>query len=116
MSSKPLVEFRDVNKVYRRGAERMNLRALLPGRAGRRANAGDIRALHAVTFAVNAGRVLGIIGANGAGKSTILKLAARVAAPSSGMVCTRGRICSLIELGVGFHPDLSGRDNVRFAG
>jgi lipopolysaccharide transport system ATP-binding protein len=111
----PSVELRHVSKVYRRGAERANLRAALPGRAGRGSPRKGHWALRDFDFAALPGEIVGIIGPNGAGKSTFLKLLARVIAPTSGSVVTRGRIASLIELGVGFHPDLTGTDNIRFS-
>ncbi len=69
-------------------------------------------ALQDVTFDVSAGTVLGIIGRNGAGKSTLLKILSRVTAPSSGRVTLRGRLACLLEVGTGFHPELTGRENV----
>lgn len=69
-------------------------------------------ALKGVSFDVKQGEVLGIIGRNGAGKSTLLKVLSRVTAPTAGTINVRGRIASLLEVGTGFHPDLSGRDNV----
>jgi lipopolysaccharide transport system ATP-binding protein len=111
----PAVQLDNVDKVYRRGAERLNLRAALPGRFGRVVHSGGHRALDDVSLQVQPGETLGLVGANGAGKSTLLKLIARVIAPTRGRVVTRGRVASLIELGVGFHPELTGSDNVRFA-
>ena len=111
----PAVELAGVSKVYRRGAERANIRAALPGTLGRRSPKNGHWALRDVSMSVQPEEIVGIIGPNGAGKSTLLKLLARVIAPTEGRVATRGRVASLIELGVGFHPDLTGADNVRFS-
>ena len=73
---------------------------------------GDFWALKDICFDIKQGENLGIIGANGAGKSTLLKIISRITAPTTGSVKIRGRIGSLLEVGTGFHPDLTGRDNV----
>jgi lipopolysaccharide transport system ATP-binding protein len=75
-----------------------------------------IWALDDVSFSVDAGSVLGVIGRNGAGKSTLLKILSRITPPTNGRAELRGRVSSLLEVGTGFHPELSGRDNVFLSG
>jgi len=77
---------------------------------------GDFWALKDINFEVKKGEVLGIIGPNGAGKSTLLKILSRITPPSTGRALIQGKVASLLEIGAGFHPELTGRENIYLSG
>ena len=121
MTGEPAVRLSGVTKLYRRyGRKRTvgTLKSAFLSRAGLRALAPDavVPALVNVSFEVPAGEMVGIIGPNGSGKSTILKLLAGIIRPTSGAVQVRGRLAALLELGAGFHPEISGRENIEING
>src|SRR5690606_8216184 len=114
--SAPAISLRNVTKLYRRygGRQFATLKsALLSGDLVRKLRPEEtFQALSDVSFDVPAGQTLGVIGRNGSGKSTALKLVAGITKPTSGSVVVKGRVSALIELGAGFHPEISGRENV----
>jgi lipopolysaccharide transport system ATP-binding protein len=115
MSDLPIgtVEFSGVSKRYRLGGLGTLRGALASlGRRGRGDSSHEIWALKDVSFRIEPGSALGLIGPNGAGKTTALKLLSSITQPTSGRVRVSGRVSSLIELGAGFHPELSGRENI----
>src|SRR3954471_2783935 len=96
----------------------MMLRELIMSalRPGARADSRELLALRDVSFTIGQGELVGIIGRNGAGKSTLLKVLSRITYPTSGSVHVHGRVGSLLEVGTGFHEELSGRENVYLNG
>ena len=112
----PAIELTNVSKIYRRysGRQFATLKSALLQRSILRdlSPTDTFPALENVSFTVAQGRTYGVIGRNGSGKSTALKLVAGITKPTSGTVTVRGRISALIELGAGFHPEISGRENV----
>ncbi len=122
--SKPIVEVKDLGKRYKIKTKRRvdsirDLVARQPIVSNRDEDElveKDFWALRNVSFELAEGDVLGIIGRNGAGKSTMLKLLARITPPTEGQATIRGTVASLLEVGTGFHPELSGKENVFFNG
>jgi len=98
-------------KLYRRPADR--IRELVPGTPPAHT---DFWALRNITFSVEPGETLGLVGPNGCGKSTLLQIVSGILEPTTGRVVTRGRIAALLELGAGFNPEFSGRENVYLNG
>ena len=113
ISTNPVLRVRSVGKEYKLyPSPRSRLRALLTGKATHRSH----WALRDVSFELQRGECVGVIGDNGAGKSSLLKLLAGTMHPSQGSIERVGRVTAILELGAGFHPDFSGRDNLYFGG
>ena len=115
--SSPAIIARDVAKLYRRHTQRNQFKTLksafLSGSLVSDLTPGEtFTALDSVSFEVPRGATFGVIGENGSGKSTLLKLVAGITKPSRGTLTVDGRVSALIELGAGFHPEISGRENV----
>ncbi len=115
MTSTPCISARGVGKAYREYPSRWARVAdwLLPGKQPR---CHERWVLQDVSFEINPGESLGVVGANGAGKSTLLKLITGTTRPTCGEVVVHGRVAALLELGMGFHPDFTGRQNALMAG
>jgi len=122
---KPIVEVRNISKQYRLGpaiSRTENFREFLGRKireplrmlahSSREESADTFWALRDISFDVKEGEVLGIIGRNGAGKSTLLKILSRITDPTEGYIHLRGRVASLLEVGTGFHSELTGRENI----
>lgn len=116
----PQIQFDHVSKKYKLGLARTSLPSLVARQLKRSLQRGAEEssqaqihwALKDVSFELAAGKSMALVGPNGAGKTTILKLLAKITKPTSGIVTTRGQLSALIELGAGFHPDLTGRENI----
>ena len=111
------IEFNNVSRQYRLHHEaKLTLQDRVVNLFKKNNSYEDFWALKDVSFKLEKGKTLGIIGANGAGKSTLLKLATRILEPTSGNIRVNGRVSAMLELGTGFHPELSARDNIYLNG
>lgn len=107
-----IVQLEAVTKRFRvRKDNSLKDRIVHLGKLGK-AHRQDFYAVDSISFSIEAGTTVGLMGANGSGKSTLLKLIGGIVTPTSGTIRHRGRMAALLELGAGFHPDLSGRENV----
>ncbi len=115
---KPILEIRNISKQYVIGGKKkryLSLRESLPERVKNiigKPKSEQFWALNDINFDVYPGDTIGIIGKNGAGKSTLLKIISRITPPTKGYIKARGRIASLLEVGTGFHPELTGQENI----
>ena len=111
--ARTIISLEGVAKSYRLGADRLFLlRQATLAALGRRRESRDLWALQHIDLCVAEGESVGVVGNNGAGKSTLLGIVAGTVHPTRGRVSTAGRLCALLELGAGFHPDLTGRENI----
>jgi len=108
-----IIEFENVSKRFILHKDRQDtIQGRFAGMLRPRAQGEEFWALRDISFSVGKGESLGLVGHNGAGKSTALKLMTHILEPTSGKLAINGRVAALLELGSGFHPDLSGRENV----
>ncbi len=118
---KPILEVQNLSKRFTLKHESnpyLSLRDTLAGifKTNKGTTKEAFYALHDINFTIQPGESIGIIGKNGAGKSTLLKILSKISPPTSGKIILRGRVASLLEVGTGFHPELSGRENIYLNG
>jgi len=134
MTNREVIRVEDVHKRYELGVigssqltdefaafwarmrSRPDPRLKVDSEQGSQRNGNAFWSLRGVNFSVDQGEILGIIGRNGAGKSTLLKLLSRISLPTQGRICMRGKVSSLLEVGTGFHPELTGMENIYLNG
>ena len=118
MNNNIAIRVSNVSKKYLIGKQKdSSLRGSLQGIFNRKETQGEeFMALNDVSFDINKGDIVGIIGKNGAGKSTLLKILSQITKPSTGRIEINGRVASLLEVGTGFHPELTGRENIYLNG
>ena len=128
--SQPVIEVKKLSKMYHIGHERKGMKGTATFRdallgvakkpiellTGHRLKKEEFWALKDINFNINQGDIVGIIGKNGSGKSTLLKILSRIVEPTKGEVIIRGKVASLLEVGTGFHPELTGRENILLNG
>lgn len=107
-----VIEFQNVTKAFHKAVGKRLLRHYLEDMLGK-TDPDSFHALKNVSFSIENGESVGIVGSNGAGKSTLLSLITRLVPPTTGKVLVNGRVAALLELGAGFHPDLTGEENIR---
>lgn len=112
----PVIQVENLSKLYELGTARSNSLKESIQRWWSHVKPETFWALKDISFEIQAGEVIGVIGRNGAGKSTLLKILSRITAPTTGRAVLRGRVASLLEVGTGFHPDLTGRENIYMNG
>src|SRR3990167_6919793 len=121
---KPIIEVNNLSKKYRIGERQSYYSfrdtlvdlAQLPFKQNKKTHKEEFWALKDISFKIMPGEVIGIIGKNGAGKSTLLKILSRITPPTKGEVILRGKLASLLNVGTGFHPELTGRENIYLNG
>ncbi|HHF51299.1 MAG TPA: ABC transporter ATP-binding protein, partial [Candidatus Aminicenantes bacterium] len=117
----PAIEIENLSRIYRKYSEQHRFKtfksAILKGDLFKSLKSDEkVMALDNISFKVEKGTTFGVIGENGSGKSTLLKVVSGISKPTSGRVLVNGKVSALIELGAGFHPEITGRENIYING